>query len=209
MNRLVWQGRGWLLALSLAGSLACTPLESDDTRARQALASLSETGWEVLLPGGARIEVPPGRIEGMAVTAVPRERGELVASGRISLEGRLDGIPFSYLGDERFLVSCKGRCGIEGSPAPELEQVLQRLRERRRALEADDVVALAALATEEGKREITEGDPATSRSRGARAWFIRVDREVALVGEAGGEGEQRKLVLRKEGADWRFVSGLP
>lgn len=196
----------WLLLGALWWS--CSPLESDDSRARQALATLSAAGYEVALDGAERLEVPRGRIEGMAVTAVPLERGRLVASGRISVEGRADGTPFSYLGDERFQVVCAGACAVDGSPVPQLEEVLRRLLERRRALEQGDVEGLKALATPSGQKEIQAGDPTAAAAREARAWFIRVDRDVAIVGEAGPEGQQHKLVLQKEG-DWRFVSGLP
>lgn len=193
----------------LLALVACSPLESDDRRARQALAELSATGYQAPLDEGARLEVPPGRAEGMAVTAVPLERGRLVASGRISVEGRAGGTPFSYLGDERFLVVCTGPCKVEGSPAPQLEEVLGRLLERRQALERGDAEALKALSTVGGSREIEGGDVAAAGARGARAWFIRVDRNVAIVGEAGGDGQQWKMTLEKEGDEWRFASGLP
>lgn len=206
----LWMRAARLLPLlPLLWMSACTTLESDDARSRQALARFSEAGFEVELDGGGRLEVPPGRISGMAVTAVPVERGRLLASGRISAEGRLDGTPFSYLGDERFSVSCTGTCEVVDTPAPEMAAVLKLLRERRRALSAGDSQALRSLATEAGLLEIDAGDLLAAAGRLPLAWFIRVDRDVAIVGEAAEEGGQKRIVLQREEGQWRFVSGLP
>lgn len=196
--------------LLLPGLVAgCTALESDDARARKALARLSDAGLVEELPGGGRIEVPPGSIESMAVTAVPRERGTLQASARVSVDGRLDGTPFSYVGDERFSVRCERTCAVDGPPAPAMLEVLAALRARRAALQAGDPQALGSLATAEGREAIAAGDIKAAAARPAAAWFIRVDRGVAVVGEAAPGGGQKRLILKRTDEGWRFSAGVP
>lgn len=189
--------------------VSCAGLESDDRRARRAVEEAAAAGFRFELPDGALLEIPAGRLEAVGVTAFPLEDRRLRAFARISLEGRVDGMPISYVGDEKFVVSCAGGCRLAGAPAPRLLELLAVLRERRAALAAGDRERLAAVAVPEAGPQLARADLRPSAERRPSAWFIRIDREEALVGEALEGGGTRQLVLRSDGAGWRFVSGLP
>jgi hypothetical protein len=158
---------------------------------------------------GARLEVPAGRLRATSVTTTPLGEGRWRAFARVSLEGRIDGTAVSYVGDERFVVACAARCALEGPPAPRLLELLQVLRERRAALAAGDRDRLRAIVVPEAQRLVARADLSASAERPARAWFVRIDRDEALVGEAGSDGVQRQLILARRPEGWRFVSGLP
>jgi hypothetical protein len=127
----------------------------------------------------------------------------------VSLEGRLDGMPVSYVGDERFVVVCAAHCELDGSPAPRLVSLLEVLQARRAALASGDRARLMELAVPDARPQLARANLDAVAGRQVGAWFIRIDRDEALVGEASASGGQRQLILRAEGAGWRFVSGLP
>lgn len=191
--------------LALAG---CPQLQSPDRRAREAIAAAAE--GELRMPvGDAVLVVPPGRLQAASVTTAPGNGGRLRAFARISLEGRLDGVAVSYVGDERLAVVCAARCEVEGVAAPRLAALLEVLRARRRALAAGDRDALRALAVPEAHPHLARADLAASAARPAAGWFVRIDRDEALVVEASPDGERRQLVLAHRPEGWRLVSGLP
>lgn len=198
----------WILSLLSLVLLGCPQLQSPDERARETIAAASDKGFSLPFDGGT-LEVGPGKLQASSVSATPTEGGRLRVHGRISLEGRVDGLPVSYMGDERLQVICGRSCSLEGSPAQGLLDLLSVLRARRQALADGDREALAALVVPAAHRTIERADLAEAGARAAAGWFIRIDRDEALVGEALEGGGQRSLVLRREEAGWRFVSGLP
>ena len=111
---------------------------------------------------------------------------------QLSVEGRMDGTPFSYLGTETLGFACAESCRMEEGPH-RMFAVLEALRARR--------VALAQGAS--------SPEVAAAAARGVAAWFIRVDREDAVVGEADASGIQHRLTLHEEGKSFRFLAGLP
>ncbi len=183
-------------------------LESPDTRARKAVAAAAEGGF-TLPVDGLSLAVPPGKLTATSVSTAPLGDGSLRAFARISLEGRLDGMPVSYVGDERFVVVCAAACALRGSPAPRLQELLTVLHARRAALASNDRAKLMELSVPDARPQLARADLGPSAERAAAAWFIRIDRDEALVGEASPGGPQRQLILRSEEAGWRFVSGLP
>lgn len=199
--------RAALLALLLAAG-GCSQLKSPDARARDAVAAASAEGF-ALRVDGATLDVPPGKLVATSVTTAPLDEGRLRTFGRVSLEGRLDGTPISYVGDERFVVRCAARCALEGSPAPRLAGLLEVLLARREALAAGDRQRLIDLSVPDARPQLARADLRAAAAREPGGWFIRIDRDEALVGEAVKGGGQRQLILRSEGAGWRFVSGLP
>lgn len=195
-------------ALLLAFAAGCSQLDSPDARARKAVAAAAADGF-ALPVDGTTLEVPPGKLVATSVTTAPLGEGRLRTFGRVSLEGRLDGLPVSYVGDERFVVRCAARCELEGSPAPRLVALLAVLDARRAALAAGDRQKLIELAVPDARPQLARADLRAAAERPTAGWFIRIDRDEALVGEATRGGGQRQLILRGEGAGWRFVSGLP
>lgn len=201
-----------LLALFVA-SVGCPLLRTEDERARDAVQALHQQGFTQPLPGGAALLVPPGAFDAVNVTA-STEAGVLRARGQVSLEGRVGGAIVSYLGSERFVVRCGTACSLEAPPVERLVPLLEALRARDAALTARDPAALAGLAAAawEAGPEARAGIAAAELPVApppVTAWLVRVDREVAEVGEARGEVAPRPLRLVREEAGWRFTSGLP
>lgn len=197
-----------LLLLCLVALAGCPRLQSPDARARDAVAAAAAKGF-TLQAGDATLVVPPGRLTTVSVTTAPLGEGRLRGFARVTLEGRYDGVPVSYVGDERFVVACAATCELEGPPAPRLLALLEVLRGRRQALAAADRDRLAALSVDDARPQLARADLAPSAQREVGAWFIRIDRDEALVGEADRGGAQRQLILARENDAWRFVSGLP
>ncbi|AKU90218.1 hypothetical protein [Vulgatibacter incomptus] len=193
--------------LVLLGS-GCTSLESPSDRARSALERLSSHGFSIPVDAGVSIDVPAGKLVATAVDAGSRKRGTLEAFGQLAIEGRVDGIPLSYVGNEKFLVSCSTTCSVDGALAPRLADVVRLLRARRAALHARDPAAVAALSSAELPSP-TADELAAADGRGVAAWFIRVEGDSAVVGEAAVDGKQKRLALVRADGAWRFESGLP
>jgi len=197
-----------LLALSLAlFAAACSSLASSADRARAAIAEVADAGLAIPLADGRTLEIPAGHLEAVAVDVGPGTRRAFDAFAQLSLTGRIDGVPISYVGNERFRVRCAGSCRIDGPLAPRLAAVVEALLARRAALAAGDAAALASLARDE-----TRLDPDGLRAAAERevaGWFIRVEGDEAVVGEAAADGKQRRLQLGRSGEAWLFSSGLP
>ena len=199
---------GRFVALALvAAAFGCSSLASSPDRARAVLEELGRTGVTIPLAGGRSLVVPPGRLEAMAVDAGPGDRRAFDAFGQLSLSGRVDGIPVSYVGNERFRIECGRACRVEGPVAPRLAAVLEALLARRDALAAGDGAALSSLAAKEPR--IDPGSLRAAADREVGGWFIRVEGDEAVVGEAAPDGRQKRLQLARSGEAWRFASGLP
>lgn len=197
-----------LQILLAAFLLACTPFESPSQRARTAVERVADQGITLGLPSGGELRIPPGGLAVLAMDAYKRDGGGLQAFAQLSLEGEVGGVSISYLGNEKMEFSCGARaCSLRGPLADRLVEVAAALVERRRALEEADLQGLARLSLRPGPV-----DPDAVRqeaSREARAWFVRVENEEAVVGEAGPDGVQRRLLLRRGQEGWRFAGGVP
>lgn len=189
----------------LVALTACPALRSPEERARAALARSEAEGYQAELPGGGRVVVAPATSRWNAPTVAAGERGRIAVFAQLSTEGRMDGTPFSYLGTERVQVACDGEaCRIEGDPAPRLSGVLAALRARRLALAAG-----GGLGAQGGVPEPAADEVRRAAQRPCAAWFIRVDRDEAVVGEADDRGVQHRLVLQGRDGRWVFTAGLP
>jgi hypothetical protein len=191
-----------LRAAALAAVIlaACPAVRSPEERARAALARTEVQGFSAVLAPWGELRVEPGAARWTAVTVGD---GDAVFA-HLSAQGRAGAIPFSYIGTERPSLRCEGDDCLVPDPAPRLRGVLTALHARRAALAAGGT-GLEALAA--GPYEVSE--VAASAARPCAAWFIRVDREEAVVGEADDAGRQRRLVLAQRGDRWAFTSGLP
>lgn len=194
----------WLLPLVLA----CTALESPRDRARKAVERLGEAGLSIELPSGETLVVPPGGVEVLAMDAYALERGGLEGFAQLSIEGRVGEVQVSYLGNERLEFRCSASaCSVQGPLARRLEGVVETLLSRRRALEARDATALGRLAS--NPRPLADGEVREAAERPVRGWYVRVETDSAIVGEADPEGRQRRMRLRFVDGSWRFEAGLP
>lgn len=196
-----------VLAFLLAMAGGCTQLASSADRARSALDELGAAGFTIPLADRGAIEVPPGKLEAVAVDVGPGSRGSFEAFAQLSITGRLDGVPLSYVGNERFRIRCDPACRVDGPVAPRLAAVAGALVARRAALAGGDPALLASLAAGEPRLEPDSLREAAERP--AAGWFIRVEGDEAVVGEADPGGRQKRLQLVGEGGAWRFSSGLP
>lgn len=208
MSGLVWKRLAWVAALAgWAASVACTVLESPRQRATRAVERLGEAGIELPLAAEATLRIPPGGVEVLAMDAYATEGGALDAFAQLSVDGTVGRVEVSYLGNERLALSCGARrCEIEGELAARLRGVLEALVQRQQALRARDVGALSRLAAAPGP--MAPEDLERQAGREVAAWYIRVETDSAIVGEADPAGAQRRLHLRDEGDGWRFVGGL-
>lgn len=199
-----WLTRLVLLCAGLA--VGCTALESPRDRARKALERRFEEGISFELGQGDRLQVE--RLEVLAMDAYADERGGLEGFAQLSIEARVGEIPLSYLGNERLAFRCgASSCSVEGPVAQRLEGVAAALVARRRALAREDAALLASLSADAQPFSGTELREAAARP--VTGWFIRVESDSAIVGEADEGGKQRRMKLRLEQDGWRFVAGLP
>ena len=155
------------------------------------------------VPGHAPLRIPAGAFRAVNVTAHEEGTGRLLASGQISLEGRVGDVVVTYLGSERVAVSCGRTCEVDGAVAPRLSAVLAALQAR--------AAALAARARTPRAAPAAPGTPvgAPGEAPTPATWIVRVDREKAEVGEAPDGGTPRILRLVQDGERYRFESGLP
>jgi hypothetical protein len=192
--------RAALPALCLALS-ACPHARSPEARLEEALQDLAARGFS---DGG--VEVGPSAITWTAL--VGRAEGDAVkGTARVTIEGRASGVPFSYMGTERVQARCGVRCELDGAPARRMIGVLSALRARRAALAEGDEAALRALAAD--GVQLASVPLADRRDRAPAAWFVKVERGQALVGEAAADGKQHPLSLEERGSRWVFTAGLP
>jgi hypothetical protein len=149
-----------------------------------------------------------------------------VASATLDFSGRLGRTEVSSLGVEQVPFVLRGREWVpEGLAAPRLAAVVGALEARRRALEAGDRKTLMALrgpgeAGDGGGEAEVERVLALQRRRyEARAWYLRLERDEAVVTEEWrlegvlpsrpvDEKGQRRLSLIRSGEEFLFSPGL-
>jgi hypothetical protein len=199
------------LGILAAGLASCTALESPRQRATHAVERLGAAGLSLRIADEEVLHIPAGGIEVLAMDAYPTERGSLEAFAQLSVDGSVEGamgpVAVSYLGNERLALRCGARrCEVEGELAGRLQGVVEALARRQLALRSQDLVALTSLAASPGP--IDEDALRRGGERAVASWFIRVETDSAIVGEAGPDGAQRRLHLREGPGGWRFVGGL-
>jgi hypothetical protein len=162
------------------------------------------------------------------------QRAEALAT--LDFTGTLGDTDISSLGVEQIpFVLRSGSWVLEGRVAPRLAAVVVALEARRRALESGDTAALAQLmappeadagseADAGGSVGVGQPDPQTlvalkRRRYRAEAWFIRLERDEAVVTEhwhlegdlpsrpVDQQGESRLILLRR-GEEFLFSSPL-
>lgn len=188
----------------LAGG--CTALENPRTLALEAVEAWAESERVLPLADDSELQLPAGRLRISGLQAWRKEGGRIEAFGKVSAEGRAAGRPFSYLGNERLELRCRRDCELQEAPIARMREVLGALVARQDALRAGDRDALNGLA--ESPEPLDAEAVEAAAQRGVAAWFIRVEGDEAIVGEADEEGQQRRLLLRRGEEGWRFRTGL-
>jgi hypothetical protein len=194
-----------------------------------ALKATEKDGLELAIPGvGAVLESKGHHFARITVNVEPGGK-RAVAWATLDFTGRLNRTEVSSLGVERVPFVRRGRDWVpEGLAAPRLAAVVRALEARRRALEAGDGKALAALrapgveADGGGGAEAAEVEKVLELRRRryrAEAWFLRLERDEAVASETWRlEGDlpsrpvdergQRRLSLIRSGEEFFFSSGL-
>ncbi|MBF5042796.1 hypothetical protein IR215_10395 [Simulacricoccus sp. 17bor-14] len=205
-----------------------------------ALKSLEQRGLELSVPGSpqplrsrtvhfSRLSVGPADGAGPPGAAA-------LARATLDFEGALGATKVSSVGVEQvpFAPGASGSGGVArwrpvASAAPRLVAVVAALEARRQALEAGDRTRLAALsaggapqgaapkASEEALAQVLS---VQDRDYRAEAWYVRLERDEASVGEhwhltgsaPGGSrvdlrGERRLLLVRR-GEEFFFSPGV-
>jgi hypothetical protein len=227
-----WSRLGGLLIVLLAGA-ACLALLSQRVLGSAAgpeaeiLSTLKETEVEGLtlpVPGSPLpLKSQKHRFGRITVSVEPGgQRAEAYAT--LDFDGTLGPTQVGTAGVERVpFVRRDGDWVPEGSVAPRLVAVVAALESRRRALEAADAAALSRLA---GPGTPGVGGPEWEqlaamrvRSYRAEAWFVRLEREEAVVTEhwrlvgahparpVDTRGE-RRLSLTLHGDEFLYSPGL-
>jgi hypothetical protein len=223
-------------------------LQSPENQIRQALAHQDRAhledvyGWKA----GGTLELTPVRYSEVVPEVVPDVEG-----GRATVVAQLEGraawrdqaAAVSYIGRERFhMKPCKiALWCAEGDQFARLRAVMRTLFRRLDAARAGDAAAQVALAADDYRDGATDRAGLAARLRRdaasprpglrVRAWQIRVDRDVAEVGEdyeepgaepgagreeasaeasAGREGRplRARYRLERRGERWVFAAGL-
>jgi hypothetical protein len=187
-------------------------LQSPESQIRQALAHQDRAhledvyGWKA----GGTLELTPVRYSEVVPEVVPDvEGGRATVVAQLDAEGRAvwrdQAATVSYLGRERFhMKPCKiALWCAEGDQFARLRAVMRTLFRRLDAARAGDAEAQVALSADDYREGATDRAALAARLRmdsatprpglRVRAWQIRVDRDVAEVGEdyeeEGGEAE--------------------
>ncbi len=191
------------------------------------LKSTEREGLSLTLPG---VDAPlTSREHHFARITVNVEPGgqRAVAWATLDFSGRLGRTQVSSLGVERVPFIRRGRQWVpENLAAPRLAAVVRALESRRQAMEAGDREALAGLRTPGaevdgggGEAELERVMQLQRRRYRAEAWYLRLERDEAVVSEEWRlEGQlpsrpvdekgQRRLSLARNGEEFFFSSGL-
>lgn len=222
---LLWHFRAELASLNLPVAAAGPETQVREALAHQERASLADVygfhagGTAELRPvryGDVTVSVEDGKAR---VLAMVEARGQVV--------WRSERADLAYVGREAFGMT---RCSIalycgDGQQFSGLRGVLLPLFRRGDAAAAGDLEALSRLvspryAAEGGKEgllaRMRASPPLEPGQAHVRAWQIRVERDLATVGEdydlASGAGRTEKrralYVLVREGERWLFQDGL-
>lgn len=187
------------------------------------LKSTERDGLSLAVPGV--VEPLTSREHHFARITVNVEPGgeRAVAWATLDLKGRLGATEVSSLGVERVpFVRRGGEWMPEGLAAPRLAAAVRALELRRRALEAGNREALAALlapGASGGEAELARLLELQRRRYRAEGWYLRLERDDAMVTEAWRmEGQlpsrpvdekgQRRLSLVRSGEEFFFSPGL-
>jgi hypothetical protein len=227
-----WSRLGGLLIVLLAVA-ACLAVFSQRVLGTAAgpeaeiLATLKETeaeGLSLTVPGSPLpLKSQKHRFGRITVAVEPGgQRAEAYAT--LDFDGTLGPTQVGTAGVERVpFVRRDGDWVPEGSVAPRLVAVVAALESRRRALEAADAAALSRLAGPDtpgvGGPEWEQLASMHARSYRAEAWFVRLEREEAVVTEhwrlqgalparpVDVRGE-RRLSLKLDGDEFLYSAGL-
>jgi hypothetical protein len=221
----------WIWRAELMDAGSGVALQGPETQVRQALAHQDRAhledvyGWQA----GGTLELVPVRYSEV-VPVVEGDRATVVA--QLDAEGKAvwrdQSADVSYIGREQFhMKPCKiALWCAEGDQFARLRAVLRTLFRLVDAARAGDAPALLGLVAEDYRDGATDrtalaarlGREAGSPRPGlrVRAWQIRVDRDVAEIGEdyedggPGGDGRpvRARYRLEKRGERWVFAAGL-
>ena len=241
----------WFWRAELLDAGSGLSLQSPESQIRQALAHQDRAhledvyGWKA----GGTLELTPVRYSEVVPEVVPDvEGGRATVVAQLDAEGRAvwrdQAAAVSYLGRERFhMKPCKiALWCAEGDQFARLRAVMRTLFRRLDAARAGDAAAQVALAADDYREGATDRAGLAARLRResasarpglrVRAWQIRVERDVAEVGEdyeeagaeagAGREGEEAsagrevrevrplraRYRLERRGERWVFAAGL-
>jgi len=211
----------------LAAVLVYAPIILDaaagpDAALQSILQNAESAGLTIEIPGSP-VPLRSSRVHFDRVSTHFEDVGQAAqARSTLDFEGRLGSIEVSSLGVERTPFERQGSGWRPSSGlAPRLAAVVGALQARRRALEKADAEALAHLAVSaEVGRAVREGDilrrVASGPAYRPSAWYIRLERDTALVTEwyeisAGSSAPQRgkkRLTLELRGSQFLFSGSL-
>lgn len=229
-----WSKLGGILIAALAVATAVAVLAprmfglaaGPEVEIITALKRTEGDGLSLALPGASQPLI--GREHRFARITVRLEPGGKRAEALATLDfsGSLGDTEVSSLGVERVpFVLRDGRWEPEGLAAPRLAAVVAALEARRRALEAGDTEALARLKGPagdgggSGDAGLAELLALERRRYTARAWYLRLERDEAVVTEHWRlEGQlpsrpvdergERRLSLIRDGEEFLFSPAL-
>jgi hypothetical protein len=192
-------------------------LQSPENQIRQALAHQDRAhledvyGWKA----GGTLELTPVRYSEVVPEVVPDvEGGRATVVAQLDAEGRAvwrdQAAAVSYIGRERFhMKPCKiALWCAEGDQFARLRAVMRTLFRRLDAARVGDAAAQVALAADDYREGATDRAGLEARLRRdsasprpglrVRAWQIRVDRDVAEIGEDYEEPGAGREVMGRE-----------
>ena len=193
-----------------------------DAALQSILQGAESTGLSIDIPGSP-VPLRSRRLHFDRVSTHLEEVGQTaLARSTLDFEGQLGSIEVSSLGVERTEFERQGN-GWQPRDclAPRLAAVVGALQARRRALEKADAEALGHLAVSaEVGRSAREGDLlrriASGQSYRPSAWYIRLERDTALVtewyeiaaDEHASETAKTRLTLTWQGSQFLFSGSL-
>ncbi|HYR56404.1 MAG TPA: hypothetical protein VEM39_09805 [Myxococcaceae bacterium] len=222
-------GFGGALALLAVVALAPRLLDlaaGPDAAIRTALQQSESAGLSLKIPDSPASLVTR-RLHFDRVTTHFDSRGEeAYALSTLDFEGTVDSIKVSSLGVERVVFERAGRewRQLQGL-APRLTAVIAALLARRESLESADAERLERLAASPEVGRAARQDELFRRVASSpkpryrvTAWYIRLDRDGALVteeyqtgagdGRFGEEKGTRRLTLERRGSEFLFSGSL-
>ena len=219
-------GAAWFWRAEIFSAGTAATLQSPETQVRQALAAQNRAhlediyGWKA----GGTLELVPVRYADV-VPDVHGERATVVAM--LDAEGKAvwrdQAATVSYIGREQFhMKPCKiGLWCAEGDQFARLRAVLRTLFRRVDGIRGGDANVVAGLVADDYRDGPAGRDQVDASLRQelksprpdyrVTGWQIRVDRDVAEVGEDYELRDVRhrsRFRLEHRGERWVFVSGL-
>ncbi len=221
---------GFLAAvLLLAAALLFAPRLLDaaagpDAALRSILQRAESSGVSIPI-SGATLPLRSRRLHFDRISTHLEAAGQAAqARSTLDFEGTFDGVEVSSLGVERTEFDrVGGEWRVRNGFAPRLAAAVAALEARRRALQTGDGEGLARLAVSpQAERAARTGEllgpVGSGRVYRATAWYIRLERNQALVTEdyeieASGadpppEKAKRRLTLERRGSQFLFSGSL-